>query len=255
MQVLEQLCETCQQQGRQLHRVRLRFNLARLHQEAAGVFDEPTAECCIVCDARMKLLFHRLNNHAPRVRCSLAAHALHSRRARLRAWALHVVARLRFACCCCARCGHPGRVEADVHAGGMLGAWMPQRGLLTGDGVCCRDTGGAGGGGGGGGQIPGEGGVADAAPAMRSAAAAAAVATLGGAAAEVAVLRIAAAGGGLAGYRAEGGVGREAGVGACVAAALASSPDTESVCCKHAVARLRGICGRFRQFSVLYACW
>lgn len=67
MQVLEEMCQTCMQQGRQLKRVRMRFNLARLHQEAMGVFDEPNVTSCLVCDQRMKTLFQRLQQNAPRV--------------------------------------------------------------------------------------------------------------------------------------------------------------------------------------------
>lgn len=67
MQVLEDMCQTCQQQGRQLKRVRMKFNLARLHQEAMGVFDEPNVVSCLVCDPRMKILFQRLQQAAPRV--------------------------------------------------------------------------------------------------------------------------------------------------------------------------------------------
>jgi hypothetical protein len=67
VQVLDEMCPTCQQQGRQLKLVRMRFNLARLHQEAAGVFDDPNVVSCLVCDQRMKTLFQRLHQHAPRV--------------------------------------------------------------------------------------------------------------------------------------------------------------------------------------------
>ena len=71
MQVLDEMCPSCQQQGRQLKRVRMKFNLARLHQEAMGVFDEPNAVSCLVCDPRMKILFQKLQQVAPRVRLAV----------------------------------------------------------------------------------------------------------------------------------------------------------------------------------------
>ena len=75
VQVLEEMCPACLQLGRQLRRVRMKFNLARLHQEAAGVFDEPNVVSCLVCDPRMKTLFQKLQQHAPRVRPALTCRA------------------------------------------------------------------------------------------------------------------------------------------------------------------------------------
>jgi hypothetical protein len=64
-QVVDQLCPSCQQQGRELRPLRLRFHMGRLNQQAPGVFVEPVAQACLLCEPRMRTLFHRLHLHAP----------------------------------------------------------------------------------------------------------------------------------------------------------------------------------------------
>eukprot|EP00892_Ulva_mutabilis_P010500 jgi/Ulvmu1/7822/UM004_0051.1 len=67
-QVTQELCQSCQQQGRHMRQVHMRLSVAALNTEAPGVLDAPQLQACVLCDQRVRQLFQRLAIRAPRVR-------------------------------------------------------------------------------------------------------------------------------------------------------------------------------------------
>ena len=68
LQITQDLCQLCLQQGRQVRQVHMRLSVATLNMEAPGVLDAPQLQACVLCDQRVRQLFQRIALHAPRVR-------------------------------------------------------------------------------------------------------------------------------------------------------------------------------------------
>lgn len=66
------MCATCQQQGRQLRRVRLSFSMGALNAQAPGLFNDPQVDTCLLCNDRVRQLAQKLRAAAGPVRsCEL----------------------------------------------------------------------------------------------------------------------------------------------------------------------------------------